>query len=444
MTLAGSGALGMKDRDALIVDNQKLARYVARKIWRRGGCKADLEELDSEAFIGLIKAADGFNPEDGRAKFSTFAVVAIERRLYQYLTVSSEITITHREKIKSGECEPVRKVGLTIKGNDGDETDRPIVDSGASAEAVLVGRHEIELIQKWLRSRRRSKALTAGERGIIKMTLDGADQGGIADKLGCTRQYISLALGSAIKKAKEYLTQKKKKRRRPALPIGRTFGPWHHATCEWCGEEFKYRSPLRKMDGAIQYPVRFCSRSCIGQHRYDGRTKLPRSAATLRRLYVDLRMTSPQIAEKFHCEHKSVLRALEKHGIARRSVGRKSTGKCDVLVDGNPCPDQPIRRQHKSGFITGNRCRVHENEYKRDWARRLRAGDPNVGTRALGRAPKPTPCPKCTQICIGVRAARVHCPMDPKRQAWVRRGWETRRQQQQRDEPTFPILEVPA
>ncbi|MEA4899296.1 MAG: sigma-70 family RNA polymerase sigma factor [Christensenellaceae bacterium] len=64
-------------RDALIVDNLGLARHMARKFMGTG---IELEDLVSIAYIGLIKAADSYDPDKG-VRFGSYAGVVIRNEI---------------------------------------------------------------------------------------------------------------------------------------------------------------------------------------------------------------------------------------------------------------------------------------------------------------------------------------------------------------------------
>lgn len=68
--------VGIAERNRLVVDNLRLARFLARKYVGRG---VEIDDLIAEADLGLIRAAELFDPEKG--KFSTFAYHHILQKL---------------------------------------------------------------------------------------------------------------------------------------------------------------------------------------------------------------------------------------------------------------------------------------------------------------------------------------------------------------------------
>ena len=68
-----SAARQRETRETFILSNMGLVHALARRLKGRG---IEYEELVSAGCIGLLKAADGFEPERG-LKFSTYAVPMI-------------------------------------------------------------------------------------------------------------------------------------------------------------------------------------------------------------------------------------------------------------------------------------------------------------------------------------------------------------------------------
>lgn len=73
-------------RSKLIKMNLRLATSVAMKYMGRG---TDLDDIIQEANIGLIRAADKFDPDRG-VKFSTYATFWIEESIQRYFVNTSE------------------------------------------------------------------------------------------------------------------------------------------------------------------------------------------------------------------------------------------------------------------------------------------------------------------------------------------------------------------
>src|SRR5215212_10166159 len=74
----------MKSKEELVTENMRLAPYCVRRFMSRYRIPAilglDTEDLISEAFLALCRAAELWDP--GRGMFSTYAVAAIHNWLF--------------------------------------------------------------------------------------------------------------------------------------------------------------------------------------------------------------------------------------------------------------------------------------------------------------------------------------------------------------------------
>lgn len=178
------------------------------------------------------------------------------------------------------------------------------------------------------------------------------------------------------------------------------------AECVWCGDNFRFYS-LMGADGSPKRPIRYCSKRCIVEARWEGQKKTP-SAAQLRLLYEQKQMSIPQIARHLHCATASVWRALKQAGILRRE--HTSVRLCKEPNCGKPVEKKLHWRRDKDGcrILFGTRCAEHRRAAATKWARKNRhEKDPLLGTRKTGSKPEPCPCPRCGRICAGTRLARA-------------------------------------
>ena len=95
--LAHVDAGDMVARDALLRDNLSLVHHVARKLARRLADDADLDELVSAGTLGLMSAAESFDPSRGLA-FSTFAVPRIRGAILDELRRQDHVPRSVRRK----------------------------------------------------------------------------------------------------------------------------------------------------------------------------------------------------------------------------------------------------------------------------------------------------------------------------------------------------------
>ena len=87
-------------RDALLRDNLSLVHHVARKLARSLADDADVDELVSAGTIGLMSAAESFDPGRGLA-FSTFAVPRIRGAMLDELRRQDHVPRSVRRKTRS-------------------------------------------------------------------------------------------------------------------------------------------------------------------------------------------------------------------------------------------------------------------------------------------------------------------------------------------------------
>lgn len=87
-------------RDALLRDNLSLVHHVARKLARRLSDDADVDELVSAGTLGLMSAAESFDPSRGLA-FSTFAVPRIRGAMLDELRRQDHVPRSVRRKTRS-------------------------------------------------------------------------------------------------------------------------------------------------------------------------------------------------------------------------------------------------------------------------------------------------------------------------------------------------------
>ena len=86
-------------RDALLRDNLSLVHHVAHKLARRLADEADVDELVSAGTLGLMSAAESFDPGRGLA-FSTFAVPRIRGAMLDELRRQDHVPRAVRRKTR--------------------------------------------------------------------------------------------------------------------------------------------------------------------------------------------------------------------------------------------------------------------------------------------------------------------------------------------------------
>mgnify|MGYP001195815246 CR=1 FL=1 len=83
---------GMEKRDQLIEEYRKLVSSIARCLLDRMSLPiAVREDIESAGFLGLVEAADRFNPETG-VPFTQFAAIRIRGAMIDWIRSSSHLT----------------------------------------------------------------------------------------------------------------------------------------------------------------------------------------------------------------------------------------------------------------------------------------------------------------------------------------------------------------
>lgn len=169
-------------------------------------------------------------------------------------------------------------------------------------------------------------------------------------------------------------------------------GIQHTRQCGYCHKEFRFLSTVRP-DGSFTHPRHFCSRSCIANHRWENRRKMP-GKELLVELYIVQQMSQPSIAKQLGTSASQVSHWLHKYGVPTRIHTSRATCK----VCGDPVEKRLHTRKNKQGqrIMSGALCIKHRRKYFADWVRnRKRKSDPLIGTRKTGVPGFPTECPKC-------------------------------------------------
>ena len=184
------GDKGEEARQLLILHNLRLVSHIVRKYY---STSKNQEDLVSIGTIGLVKAVDSFNVENG-ARFATYAAKCIQNEILMNFRAqkkhSSEISINETIDVDR-DGNPLTYIDVISSDEDlSEEIDRQIMSSKA-----------LNCIKT---------ALSLRERQIIIMRygLFGTEeltQREIAEKLGISRSYVSRIEKSALEKLKSAL-----------------------------------------------------------------------------------------------------------------------------------------------------------------------------------------------------------------------------------------------
>lgn len=178
-------------RDSLILNNQGLVGAVAKRLLpRMQGCMK-FEDLFSAGQIGLVRAADTFDPSRG-CKFSTHATWKIYGAITAYLD--------HYEWVPKHYREQARKSGVKL--------DLPVfhpLDIGLTSYSLASGeRDPAEAVSGSDFFARVVEGLPATERHtILLMYRDGLSAPEVGGALGLSRAAIYLARKRAFRKIRK-------------------------------------------------------------------------------------------------------------------------------------------------------------------------------------------------------------------------------------------------
>lgn len=213
-------------RNRVVEENIGLAySEAARPCWRGRGL--ELDDLRAEARLGLMRAADGFDPSREN-RFSTYAVPCIRHALQDALHARDEIRVpkgwaaSRREAVREMDRaegmglsaaarlrEAARRMGVSerkVRGwlsltpraeslaprSGGDECGRDLPDRSETPEESLVRREREDALRSALgRLRRRDPrgwAVLARHRGLLSRDGSGEPFSEIGRDLGMTRQ----------------------------------------------------------------------------------------------------------------------------------------------------------------------------------------------------------------------------------------------------------------
>lgn len=167
-------------RQRLIEGNMRLALYVSKQFENA----LESEELVAISMVGLVKAANAFEPNKG-IKFNTFASVVIK----------NEILMAIRKNRKTWrDISLYSSMGVDDKGNEY-EIWEVLGDPKPEKQVEAIENEDfIRIISEGLDDR---------ERYVIAQWVDGVRQKNIADRLGITQPRVSRIMKRALRKMRE-------------------------------------------------------------------------------------------------------------------------------------------------------------------------------------------------------------------------------------------------
>jgi RNA polymerase sigma factor (sigma-70 family) len=207
----------MKSREELVTENMRLAPYCVRRFLSRYRVPAalglDTDDLISEAFLALCRAAELWDPS--RGMFSTYAVAAIHNWLFNVCKLDRLDTTTDTgEETGSAEAageddrrEPRRRTSLvemvSLDMPVGESEDERLMDllpdtRPLPEEEVLNRRMATELHIA-------VEELPERDRQVIRGLLRGENPADMARAFGCSRQRIEQIQSRAYRRLRRRL-----------------------------------------------------------------------------------------------------------------------------------------------------------------------------------------------------------------------------------------------
>ncbi|MGM9665749.1 MAG: RNA polymerase sporulation sigma factor SigK [Eubacteriales bacterium] len=179
-----------KAREKLIEHNLRLVAHIVRKYYSSG---KNTEDLISVGTIGLIKAIDSFNDENG-ARFATYAAKCIQ----------NEILMLFRSQKKLG-CEVSLNDTIDIDKDGNPLTYIDIISMEDNVAEDIDKKIKISKALEYIRT-----SLDDREKQIIIMryglgNTKAYTQREVAEKLGISRSYVSRIEKSILEKINKYL-----------------------------------------------------------------------------------------------------------------------------------------------------------------------------------------------------------------------------------------------
>ncbi len=181
----------MSARDKLINHNMRLVAHIVKKYYTNS---KDQEDLISIGTIGLIKAIDSYNTENG-TRFATYAGKCLQNEILMHFRSQKKIS-----------CE--NSINDTIEldrdGNPLTYIDIISVDDTIIDEIDLKSKKEMIMWALDHKLNAREKKIIALRYGLYETP--PITQREVAQKLGISRSYVSRIEKSALEKIKTYLT----------------------------------------------------------------------------------------------------------------------------------------------------------------------------------------------------------------------------------------------
>ena len=182
--------------NSLIEDNQSLVYHLAMKVHRKIPVKQDLEDLIGYGMVGLVEAANKFEPKL-KIAFSTFAYPRVNGAIYDGLSKLSWMSrsryrrlVSVKEKAESeGDVETAQAADSKLENVtllDSEMAQSVVEDGEDDAEVRISRQEEGEVLSRLI------EQLPDRERRLIKLVyIDGMTLQDASERLGISKSWGS-------------------------------------------------------------------------------------------------------------------------------------------------------------------------------------------------------------------------------------------------------------
>jgi RNA polymerase sigma factor (sigma-70 family) len=187
--MSGGGDAG------LVEGHMELARFLARRMWRRVGGRVELDDLVSVAYVGLVKAAASFRPDAG-AQFRTWAWRRIGGEMVDYLRAQDPLKRGHRKEAGG------LQATCQFDDEDAEEPGGRLSDVPSRFASPLEAaerREAAELLARYPTRKPRDRRILAA------YYLEGAGQRDVAARFGCTESRVSQVVKAELAKVRRHI-----------------------------------------------------------------------------------------------------------------------------------------------------------------------------------------------------------------------------------------------
>jgi len=172
--------------EELILNNQGLVYHIVHKFKPSlSFYRASFEDAVGEGMIGLVKAANKFEPERGFA-FATFATMCITNDILMYL-----------RKLKRHSVDQVISLDCPLVNNKGDEMYIEVADQI----------NHFELSEQQMVFDQIADRLRAADVELVLKAYAGVPQRQLAADYGCTQSHISRRISRTVSKARQLVAR---------------------------------------------------------------------------------------------------------------------------------------------------------------------------------------------------------------------------------------------